>query len=403
MQSFLQQHALVRGVTLQSAGSTVLDGVDGLLSVSPPAHITQRSPGKRTMRRPNDRKTLTVAGQVALSRKCAPGPGQAGKSWAGSVVWKLKFRCPKTPLCDDGCSASAVCLATTEQISRGEVLVRISGAHSESKRWDPSLLPALGARDQTKRAQLSASLEKSETLKLERAVAMATSAVGGVAAAASGEACGAARSTQLIDLELGRQQETSNGLRAQCGNCYPREVRDNILRIAKDGHSASQTQLHLRRKFVDDAGAGLPEQLVPPVTYIQGVIDDDKRFARNGLGPYDSLAIRNREMATQVGGYRCISYQEADPDAEDRPGLPQTHREGVMWASVYTTLALLQHAVGAGVAGLDAKWRTCSDGHCVLAILAGRSRRTPKPGEGPIPELKSGGWETQDMMPVVVM
>ena len=60
MQSFLQQHALVRGVTLRSTGSTVLDGVDGLLSVSPPAHITQRSPGKRTMRRPNDRKTLTA-------------------------------------------------------------------------------------------------------------------------------------------------------------------------------------------------------------------------------------------------------------------------------------------------------------------------------------------------------
>ena len=27
------------------------------------------------------------------------------------------------------------------------------------------------------------------------------------------------------------------------------------------------------RKFVDDAGAGLPEQLVPPVTYIQGKIN----------------------------------------------------------------------------------------------------------------------------------
>ncbi len=437
--AFLQQHPTIRGAPLQACGNRILDKpssrrggvqVPAMVSVRPAAHISVRASGRRTMRRAGDTKTLTEAGREALGRRQRPSSG-ATQLWSRSVVWLMEFHCKgRTGQCDvtppkwSGCvcAVHVTLRATVENVADKMVAVRISGQHNAAGTWDASKLSsARGADDSSTRKQLSDALCKVEELRVELATqefsqapgfaraahadggARADAALAAAPAAAPGEpAAPTRRDAEHIQAELTQQQAAAKRLKGECQNRYPRSVRDDILRIAKDGHAASATQMLLRKEYAA-APAGLAQQEVPPRDYIQGVIDGDKRIGRNGLGPYDNLAVRNREMATEEGGYRCISHQEQDPDAVDERGRPQHEREGVMWAAVYSSLPLLENAVGADVAEIDAKWRTCSDGHCTTAILAGKARWAPHPGEGPIPELSVGGWETHDMVPAVII
>ena len=96
------------------------------------------------------------------------------------------------------------------------------------------------------------------------------------------------------------------------------------------------------------------------------------------------MAIDRLNRGVLAATYVCIHYQC------DLPGAVN-NTDDEMHISVYATLGMIAGAVGAEVANLDTKWRTRSDGGCVQAVLAGRRRTAPKPGERGIPELLVGG------------
>ena len=151
------------------------------------------------------------------------------------------------------------------------------------------------------------------------------------------------------------------------------EVRDEIRQLTADGHGASMTQMLLDKRLRDGELA-LP---TPTVKYIQGVQDDGRRVWRQELGPYDS-AKRLNDLLSQPPNFRCIAYQEADPDAVDAIGRPQEERERTMWFSVYSTPELIEQAVGATHACLDAKWVRQTLACATLSDLAPESVRRHK-------------------------
>ena len=416
---FLAQHAETRHATLRAGPSTVHDhdirGVPAQITVLPPVDVTSRSSAERKMRRPHDRKSLTPLGLAALARKKRP-PAGSGKRLlcAGSLVWKLTYSCECEHCRGSTTPVRVVLKATIQDVADKDIVAQITGAHPTSAGgpdaaggYDPIKVRSRNPTTTNSRShtralgqmrRLSGALDEVQALRLERAV----EARRGAAPAPSAPAV-AGRDIAVIEGELAEKEGEAEALRQECRPKHSRATRDAIRRIAQDGHAATVTQMMLKQQFARDAEAGAPSPTLPSVSYIQGVIDDSKRVARSGLGPYDSLHARNPEIATAAGGYRCISYQYDDPEARDVPnqGLTQEQREGVMWASVYSTPALLERARDATVCGVDAKFRTCSDGSPRFAVLAGKSRTTAKPGERP--ELFAGGFHLHDMFPVAIM
>ena len=165
---FLEQFADLVGAPLKRVFTYVLDadkkreGRVAHITVTPPPDRFARIDATRQTRRPNDRKRLNAAGQVALLRERASGT--KGDLWKMSKVWIMEYRCSGTWLCDvlavqkHGCNCAVRVLfsATVEQVSKQLVQIQVMGCdlggaagslHSKLSSWDPELLRRRTARE----------------------------------------------------------------------------------------------------------------------------------------------------------------------------------------------------------------------------------------------------------------
>jgi len=346
--AFLQQHPQLLRARLKVLKTSVKDSGDApylVVSPRPGTAVARLRPSGTKRRRADDCKELTALGLAAAKRERPDHAVPGGRITRDSVLWRMLYGCCGDAQCtppagrSDGCALVVECTATGRLILDGDLVqIELFNAHRADGGWDP---PSL-APDPAKQGALTQALTEVEQLRVERAASVG--AVGGQPAAA-------ARSLAAIDADLLTKTAEAKRLRLEVRVKHPPEVRDEIRQLTADGHGASMTQMLLDGRM-RDRGLELP---TPTVKYIQGVQDDSRRVWRGQLGPYDS-ARRLNELLSRPPNFRCIAYQEADPDAVDEIGRPQEERERTMWFSVYSTPELIEQAVGATHACLDAKW-----------------------------------------------
>ena len=428
---FLRQHHQLRGAPLRRLKTEIKDsGPDPLLTARPPVGAVSLPSTKHYKRRRcNDRLELTTLGRQLLNTDTART--KLGKD---SVIWRLIEACAGDEQCDQptGVASNCKCAlrvewsATPKQIQAGLIQCDIRGQHKADGKW----MPPLFQRSEQGVAKLSAALTQVETLKVELAVvtgrdgvigAQAANSVGsansdgsasamlghkGTAGPAVAARLGhivisssdsdsdtegpADRNIATVQKELAKESTVVQQLRREIKLPVSNVTREKIRQLTAEGHKATDVQMLLQSRFDDEAaGTNRAAQIAPPVVYIQGVQDKMRQTFRHHLGPYTHLAQMNDELA-RPEHLRCIWYQEDVPYAQDEIGRSQEEREAALWGCIYSTVELIDAAVDADVACIDTKWRTCSDGSPRNAIMAGRRRTQPKPGEAPIPELTLG-------------
>ena len=160
---------------------------------------------------------------------------------------------------------------------------------------------------------------------------------------------------------------------------------------------ATMTQMLIDKDLRAEAqSTGIPAQPTPTVAFIQGRQDHFRAAFRSRIGPYDNT-VKMCDLLTNRPDFRCIAHQRADPNAVDEPGRPQAERAATMWFAVLTSAPHIKHAARSTLANYDAKWRLCSCGIAMFGLMCGCPRTQPKPGEGPLPEMETGGYVHHDM------
>ena len=151
--------------------------------------------------------------------------------------------------------------------------------------------------------------------------------------------------------------------------------RDKILELMAYGCAPSEIQSRWNSHVDGEC---------PELMYIHGVVNEQRRRGRLAMPPYEAIHVMCKHLATDQKVMLYMSADDTlDPDSDSSDDVRALH------LVMCCTLEMVDQLVGADGIGLDAKWRTCEGGGCVIAIGAFHQHRA-KEADGRRGEFEAG-------------